>query len=106
MGDNEVNMDDIKYYNLNEYNQNKTIYINKTHQLESDKGKLDELNAHTNKEYTLLIVWFIIAIFISIITIITIISETELNPIALTIAILFLLYVLYYFVVNIYFMFN
>lgn len=91
---------------LNEYNQNKTIYINKTNNLVSEKGKVDELNAQTNKEYTLLIVWFIITIFIFTITIMTVITESGLNPFALTIVILFLLFVLYYFMVNIYFMFK
>jgi len=91
---------------LNEYNQNKTIYINKTNNLVSEKGKVDELNAQTNKEYTLLIVWFIITIFIFTITIMTVITESGLNPFALIIVILFLLYVLYYFIGNIYFMFK
>jgi hypothetical protein len=91
---------------LNEYNENKTMYINKTNNLVSEKGKVDELNAQTNKEYTLLIVWFIITIFIFTITIMTVITESGLNPFALIIVILFLLYVLYYFIGNIYFMFK
>ena len=95
-----------KQLQLNEYNQNKTNYINKTNSLVSEKGKVDELNAQTNKEYTLLIVWFIITIFIFTITIMTVISDSGLNPFALIIVILFLLFVLYYFMVNIYFMFK
>ncbi len=91
---------------LNEYNENKTSYINKTNNLVSEKGKVDELNAQTNKEYTLLIVQFIITVFIFSITIITVISESGLNPYALMIVILFLLFVLYYFIGNIYFMFK
>jgi hypothetical protein len=95
-----------KQLQLNEYNQNKTNYINKTNSLVSEKGKVDELNTQTNKEFTLLIVWFIITIFIFTITIMTVITESGLNPFALTIVILFLLFVLYYFMVNIYFMFK
>ena len=91
---------------ISDYNENKTNYINKSDNLYSEQGKVDELNLQTNKEYTLLIVWFIITIFVSIITIMTVISDSGLNPFALTIVILFLLYVLYYFIGNIYFMFK
>lgn len=91
---------------ISEYNENKTNYINRSDNLYSEKGKVDELNMQTNKEYTLLIVWFIIAIFVSIITIMTVISDSGLNPFALIIVILFLLFVLYYFIGNIYFMFK
>lgn len=91
---------------ISDYNENKTNYINKSDNLYSEQGKVDELNLQTNKEYTLLIVWFIITIFVSIITIMTVISDSGLNPFALTIVILFLLFVLYYFIGNIYFMFK
>lgn len=91
---------------LNEYNANKTSYINKTDDFYSATEKVTELNAETNKEYMLLIVWFIITLFICIITLITIISESGLNPIGLIIVILFLLYTLYYFINNIYNMFK
>jgi hypothetical protein len=91
---------------ISDYNENKTNYINKSDNLYSEQGKVDELNLQTNKEYTLLIVWFIITIFVFIITIMTVISDSGLNPFALTIVILFLLFVLYYFIGNIYFMFK
>ena len=91
---------------ISDYNENKTNYINKSDNPYSEQGKVDELNLQTNKEYTLLIVWFIITIFVSIITIMTVISDSGLNPFALTIVILFLLFVLYYFIGNIYFMFK
>jgi hypothetical protein len=91
---------------LIDYNENKTNYKNKSDDLYSEKGKVEELNLQTNKEYNLLIVWFIIAIFVSIITIMTVISDSGLNPFALIIVILFLLFVLYYFISNIYFMFK
>jgi len=91
---------------LNEYNANKTIYINKTDEFTSASEKVTELNAETNREYMLLIVWFVITLFICIITLITVISESGLNPIALIIVILFLLYTLYYFISNIYNMYK
>ena len=91
---------------LNEYNANKTSYINKTAEFASASAKVTELNAETNKEYMLLIIWFIITLFICIITLITIISESGLNPIGLIIVILFLIYTLYYFIINIYNMYK
>ena len=86
---------------LNEYNANKTLYNKQTTAIKSESDKLDMLNLETNKEYTLLIVWFIITLFICVITLITVISESGLNPFGLLVVILFLLYVLYYFVINI-----
>jgi hypothetical protein len=86
---------------LNEYNANKTLYTTQTSAHRSESEKLAMLNIETNKEYTLLIVWFIITLFVCVITLITIISESGLNPFGLLIVILFLLYVLYYFIINI-----
>jgi len=91
---------------LNEYNANKVMYINNTNDFDSASEKVTQLNAETNKEYMLLIVWFIITLFICIITLITIISESGLNPIGLIIVILFLIYTLYYFIINIYNMYK
>ena len=57
------------------------------------------------KEYVLLIIWLIIAIFVFSITIITIISEKEMNPYlryALTAIILCLLFYLIIHIYNIY----
>ena len=87
---------------LNEYNENKTQYIKKSKELESETQKVAQLHEQTNKEYMLLIVWFIITLFVCIITLMTIISETSLNPFGLLIVVIFLLYVFYYFMSNIY----
>jgi hypothetical protein len=100
------NEDTDKIPQLNEYNENKTMYLNKTKELESETQRVAELNENTNKEYMLLIIWFMIAIFIFIITIMTVITESGLNSFAIIIVILFLLYMLYYFMANIYFMFK
>jgi hypothetical protein len=86
---------------LNEYNANKTLYNTQTTANRSESEKLGMLNVETNKEYTLLIIWFIITLFVCIITLITVISESGLNPFGLLIVIIFLLYVLYYFIFNI-----
>jgi hypothetical protein len=86
---------------LNEYNANKTLYNTQTSAIQSESDKLAMLNVETNKEYTLLIVWFIITLFICVVTLITVISESGLNPFGLLIVILFLLYVLFYFIINI-----
>jgi hypothetical protein len=91
---------------LNEYNANKTMYINQTKNLVSETEKVTQLNEETNKEYMLLIVWFMITLFVCVITLITVISESGMNPIGLIIVILFLLYILYYFMTNIYNMFK
>jgi hypothetical protein len=91
---------------LAEYNLNKKTYTDIANKFDSVNENVTQLNAETNKEYMLLIIWFIITIFICIITLLTIISESGLNPIVLIIVILFLLYMLYYFMNNIYFMFK
>ena len=43
------NEDTDKIPQLNEYNENKTMYLNKTKELESETQRVAELNENTNK---------------------------------------------------------
>ena len=58
-------------------------YINYVNDIKNNQGIKQHLAETVNeerKEYILLIIWLIIAIFVFSITIITIISEKEMNP--------------------------
>ena len=93
---------------LSEYNQNSLKYLataNNTTNV-SLKENVHQLNERATSTFTLLIIWFIITIFIFVVTILTILNESSLNPIAIVIVTLFLFYVLFYFSNNIYKMFK
>lgn len=90
---------------VNQYITNRTIYYNYLDKIDDEKElkyKDLELKKEVNNEYILLIIWFIITIFIFIITIITILQESEMNKTGLLIVILFLLYILFYFVITVF----
>lgn len=88
---------------VNQYVINRTHYYNYLDNIDNVQDleyKDLELKKEVNNEYTILIIWFIITIIIFIITLITIIQESEMNKAGLTILILFLLYILFYFVIT------
>ncbi len=88
---------------VNQYVTNRTHYYNyldKIDDVQDLEYKDLELKKEVNSQYTILIIWFIITIIIFIITLITIIQESEMNKAGLTILILFLLYILFYFVIT------
>lgn len=90
---------------VNQYLVNRTVYYNyleKIEDVDNLKATESELKKEVNNEYILLIIWFIITIFVFIITLITIIQESELNKAGLVIVILFLLYILFYFVFTVF----
>jgi len=66
---------------INNTEQQKYIdYKNDINNIKGLKQRLEETTNEERKEYNLLIIWLIISIFIFSITIITIISEKEMNP--------------------------
>jgi hypothetical protein len=89
---------------LTEYNQNKLTYLSNANNSKniSLQENVNQLNEKANKTFTLLIIWFIITIFIFVVTMLTILNESSLNPIVIIIVTLFLFYVLFYFGTNIY----
>jgi hypothetical protein len=58
-----------------------------------------------NREYTLLVVWFIIALIVFILTIVSVMSS-ELNSYVLYPALGFLIFIIFYIIKNIYIYFN
>jgi Ca2+/Na+ antiporter len=90
---------------VNQYITNRTLYYNyldKIDDVDELKYKDLELKKEVNNEYIILIIWFIITIIIIIITLITIIQESEMNKAGITILILFLLYILFYFLLTVF----
>ena len=97
--------DPNKYIDLlKETNINYNTYINfkNNKNLDTLPYSVKQLNDEVTKNYTLLIIWFIISIFIVIITCITIIDEEKMNKYGLIIVIFFILYILFYFVQTIF----
>ncbi len=93
---------------LPEYNQNTLKYLSNANNPKniSLQGNVQQLNEQSTKTFTLLIIWFIITIFIFVVTMLTLINESSLNPIVMIIVTLFLFYVLYYFTTSLYNMFK
>jgi hypothetical protein len=100
-------MEDVQSL-FSEYTQNKTNYLSNVNNSKnvSLQENVNQLNEQANNTFTLLIVWFIITIFIFIVTILTLLNESSLNPIVIVIVTLFLFYVLFYFSNTIYNMFK
>ena len=61
-----------------------------------------ELNTAVNDNYILLIVWFIITLFVLLITVFTLLDETTMNKYGIMLVILFLFYMFFYFTNNIF----
>ena len=55
-----------------------------------------------NDNYILLIVWFIITLFVLLITVFTLLDETTMNKYGIMLVILFLFYMFFYFTNNIF----
>jgi len=93
---------------LSEYNQNKLKYLSVANDSKnvSLKENVNQLNEQATKTFTLLVVWFIITIFIFVVTILTLLNESSLNPLVIIIVMLFLFYVLFYFITTLYNMFK
>jgi hypothetical protein len=91
-----------------EYNQNKLQYLSVANNSKniSLQENVNQLNEQATKTFTLLVVWFIITLFIFVVTILTLLNESSLNPLVIIIVMLFLFYVLFYFSTNIYNMFK
>jgi len=97
--------DPNKYIDLlkeTDINYNTYIKFKNNKSLDTLPYSVKELNNEVTKNYTLLIIWFIISIFIVIITCITIIDEEQMNKYGLIVVILFILYILFYFVQTIF----
>jgi len=89
-----------KYYMFNdEYDK----YISKTNN--SIENQIIESNNILNREYTLLFIWFIIAIIILIVTTVGILSN-EMNSFVLYPTLGFFIFIMFYIFKNIYIYFN
>jgi hypothetical protein len=89
-----------KYYMFNdEYDK----YISKTNN--SIENQIVESNNILNREYTLLFIWFIIAIIILIVTTVGILSN-EMNSFVLYPTLGFFIFIMFYIFKNIYIYFN
>jgi len=91
-----------------DYEDNLSKYkasVNKYNDI-SKKGdhsaQLDELSKEVTKEYTLFIIWLIIAIILILLTSITVIYKTEINPVIWIISIVFIIYCSFYIFKNVY----
>ena len=82
------------YGNYNTYLNNKNIF--------SLPYAVEELNKVVNNNYILLVVWFIITVFVLLITTITILDETSMNKYGLYLLMLFIFYIFFYFSNSIY----
>ena len=69
------------------------------------EGEVIETTNILNREYTLLVIWFIIALFVFILTIVSVMS-TELNSYVLYPALGFFIFIIFYIIKNIYIYFN
>lgn len=102
-------MSEVSQYYLtsiyNEYEENDKKYkyfIDNKVKNDSLQNVGNELNSQLNKEYMLLIIWFIITLFVLCVTIITLLNETSMNKYGLFIVFIFIVYVFYYFIKNIF----
>lgn len=102
-------MGEVSQYYLtpiyNEYEENDKKYkyfIDNKVNNDSLQNVHNELNSELNKEYMLLIIWFIITLFVLCVTIITLLNETSMNKYGLFIVFIFICYVFYYFIKNIF----
>jgi hypothetical protein len=89
----------------NEYEENDKKYkyfIDNKVNNDSLQNVRNELNSQLNKEYMLLIIWFIITLFVLCVTIITLLNETNMNKYGLFVIFIFICYVFYYFIKNIF----
>ena len=91
--------------NISNYNTEIQTYINYMNDVANNKGiqqNLLDTIKEERKEYMLLIMWLIITIFVFSITIITFISEKELNPILKYIITGMVLLLCFYLIIYIY----
>ena len=77
------------YGKYDKYMNNKNIF--------SMPYAVEELKQTVNNNYILLIVWFIITIFILLITTLTILDETSMNKYGLYLIIIFIFYIFFNF---------
>lgn len=77
------------YGKYDKYMKNKNIF--------SMPYAVEELNKTVNENYILLIVWFIITLFILLITTLTILDETSMNKYGLYLIIIFIFYIFFNF---------
>lgn len=87
-----------------EYKINHDKYLNyiNNKNVHSMPYSVKELNTAVNDNYILLIVWFIITLFVLLITVFTLLDETTMNKYGIMLVILFLFYMFFYFTNNIF----
>lgn len=87
------------------YNNEINKYLNYVNDISNNTGiqqHLVESVKEERKEYMLLIIWLIISIFVFSITIITIISEKEMNPYLRYVITAIVLFLFFYLIMHIY----
>jgi len=100
MPSNERDIDELyKEYKVN--HDKYLLYINNKN-VHSMPYSVKELNTVVNNNYVLLIVWFIITLFVLLITVFTILDESTMNKYGIMLIILFLFYMFFYFTNNIF----
>ena len=88
---------------------NYKVSVNKYNDLSKrvdHSAKLDELSKEMTKEYILFIIWLIITIILILLTSITVIYQTEVNPLVWIISIVFIIYCSFYIFKNIYYLYG
>ena len=88
---------------MSEYEVNKYIaYKNDISNNEGLAANVSETSIKERKEYMLLIMWLVITIFVFTITILTIISESEMNPYLLYLVSGIIMILVFYIIMYIY----
>jgi hypothetical protein len=91
---------------INEFNYEYSNYTKiNTPPNPSLESEVIETTNILNREYTLLVIWFIIALIVFILTIVSVMS-TELNSYVLYPALGFFIFIIFYIIKNIYIYFN
>ena len=79
--------------------------VNKYNDLHDKKdytSQLNELSKEMSKEYYLFVIWLIISIIVIILTSITVVYKSEINPLVWIISIIFIIYCSFFIFKNIY----
>ena len=88
---------------MSEYEVNKYMeYKNDIHNNKGLTENVTETSIKERNEYMLLIMWLIITIFVFTITILTIISESEINPYLMYLVSVIIMILIFYIIMYIY----
>jgi hypothetical protein len=103
MSNSSVECDDACKNEINQFYEQSGEYNKKSDP--TLKNRILESEKKLNKEYTLLIIWFIITIIVVVITVVGVLSN-EMNNYILYISLGFLIFIVFYIFKNLYKYFN